>query len=296
MVKYAVARDRACARPCRSGHARAAGVGVVRLGELRVLHHGRHRGLSGVLRHLCRRPASSRRRPPRGSAPITTASVALIAIVSPILGAIADITGIKKKLLLGFMLVGVASTARDGLHRARRLDARVDALRHRQHRRVGHDGVLRLAAAARRAAGRDRPRIVGGLRARLSRRRRAAAPEPRLDPAAADVRLCGRRGGDEGVVRQRGRVVAALLDSAAAARARASGRARSGRARGRQRRSSRRSAGSAAPSARSADTAGLPAVRWRCCSTRTASRRSSAWRRSTAPRSASIRTRRSRRS
>ena len=42
---------------------------------------------------------------------ITTASVALIAIVSPVLGAIADITGIKKKLLLAFMLVGVASTA-----------------------------------------------------------------------------------------------------------------------------------------------------------------------------------------
>src|SRR5262249_25485571 len=41
---------------------------------------------------------------------ITTVSVALIAIVSPILGAIADFTGIKKKLLLGFMLVGVAST------------------------------------------------------------------------------------------------------------------------------------------------------------------------------------------
>src|SRR4029079_19493001 len=42
---------------------------------------------------------------------ITTASVALIAIVSPILGAVADISGIKKRLLLGFMLVGVASCA-----------------------------------------------------------------------------------------------------------------------------------------------------------------------------------------
>jgi UMF1 family MFS transporter len=42
---------------------------------------------------------------------ITTASVALIAIVSPILGAIADISGIKKRLLFGFMLVGVASCA-----------------------------------------------------------------------------------------------------------------------------------------------------------------------------------------
>jgi UMF1 family MFS transporter len=42
---------------------------------------------------------------------ITTASVAIIAVVSPILGAIADFGGIKKKLLLGFMLVGVAAAA-----------------------------------------------------------------------------------------------------------------------------------------------------------------------------------------
>jgi MFS transporter, UMF1 family len=42
---------------------------------------------------------------------ITTASVALIAVVSPILGAIADFTGIRKRLLLLFMLIGVASAA-----------------------------------------------------------------------------------------------------------------------------------------------------------------------------------------
>ena len=42
---------------------------------------------------------------------ITTASVAVIAIVSPILGAIADFGGIKKRLLLIFMLIGVMSAA-----------------------------------------------------------------------------------------------------------------------------------------------------------------------------------------
>ena len=42
---------------------------------------------------------------------ITTASVALIALVSPILGAIADFTGIRKRLLLLFMLIGVSSSA-----------------------------------------------------------------------------------------------------------------------------------------------------------------------------------------
>jgi UMF1 family MFS transporter len=41
---------------------------------------------------------------------ITTASVALIAVLSPILGAIADFTGIRKRLLLVFMLIGVTAT------------------------------------------------------------------------------------------------------------------------------------------------------------------------------------------
>jgi UMF1 family MFS transporter len=42
---------------------------------------------------------------------ITTASVAVIAITSPVLGAIADFSGIKKRLLLIFMLVGVTAAA-----------------------------------------------------------------------------------------------------------------------------------------------------------------------------------------
>ena len=42
---------------------------------------------------------------------ITTISVACIAVGSPILGAIADFTGIKKKLLAIFMMIGVTSAA-----------------------------------------------------------------------------------------------------------------------------------------------------------------------------------------
>jgi UMF1 family MFS transporter len=42
---------------------------------------------------------------------ITTVSVAFIAIGSPILGAIADITGIKKRLLTIFMMIGVTAAA-----------------------------------------------------------------------------------------------------------------------------------------------------------------------------------------
>ena len=44
-------------------------------------------------------------------AAVTTVSVAIIAVASPILGAIADFTGIKKKLLLVFMAVGVTTAA-----------------------------------------------------------------------------------------------------------------------------------------------------------------------------------------
>ncbi|HET9705060.1 MAG TPA: MFS transporter, partial [Vicinamibacterales bacterium] len=40
---------------------------------------------------------------------VTTASVAIVAILSPILGALADYSGIKKKLLAVFMAIGVAS-------------------------------------------------------------------------------------------------------------------------------------------------------------------------------------------
>lgn len=42
---------------------------------------------------------------------ITTASVALIAVMSPILGAVADFTGIRKRLLAIFMMVGVSAAA-----------------------------------------------------------------------------------------------------------------------------------------------------------------------------------------
>ena len=42
---------------------------------------------------------------------VTTVSVAVIAVVSPILGAIADVTGIRKRLLAIFMVIGVMSTA-----------------------------------------------------------------------------------------------------------------------------------------------------------------------------------------
>jgi UMF1 family MFS transporter len=41
----------------------------------------------------------------------TSAAVILVALLAPVLGALADHTGIKKKLLGGFMLLGSVSTA-----------------------------------------------------------------------------------------------------------------------------------------------------------------------------------------
>ena len=42
---------------------------------------------------------------------ITTASIAVVAVMAPVLGALADYSGIKKKLLAAFMIVGVAACA-----------------------------------------------------------------------------------------------------------------------------------------------------------------------------------------
>ena len=161
---------------------------------------------------------------------ITTVSVAIVAVASPILGAIADYSGIKKRLLLGFMMIGVIVVRGDGRHRTRRLAARLDPVHHRQHRRVGDDGVLRLAAAARRAAARDGSGVVGGVRAGVSGRRRAAAGESGVDSPAADLRLCRRHERDEGGVCERGGVVAGLFAAAAAQGARAVAAARRRRA------------------------------------------------------------------
>ena len=51
----------------------------------------------------------------------------------------------------------------DGRNRTRRLAARVDPFHRRQHRCVGQHGVLRFAAATRRARRRNRSRVVRGL-------------------------------------------------------------------------------------------------------------------------------------
>ena len=49
----------------------------------------------------------------------TTLAILVVAIVAPILGAVADATPIKKKLLAIFLAIGAVATAGDVLHLAR---------------------------------------------------------------------------------------------------------------------------------------------------------------------------------
>ena len=112
-----------------------------------------------------------------------------------------------------------AGVGRDVLDRARRLDARAGALRDRQRRRRREHRVLRIAAAAPRLGGSARSRVVGRLRDRLPRRRHPARDQPADDSEARALRhsRCGRRHATH--VRERRRLVGAVLDSAVSARA-----------------------------------------------------------------------------
>ena len=56
------------------------------------------------LRHLRRQRVSSRRRPPRVSRSSPRSRSRVVAIMAPILGALADYSGIKKRLLAIFMM------------------------------------------------------------------------------------------------------------------------------------------------------------------------------------------------
>ena len=95
-------------------------------------------------------------------ATINSVALVVIALVSPVLGAVADYGGTKKRFLAAFMLVGVIAMAGMWFVHTRRPCARgwlfvlVARRRRRQLR------VLRGAAAAHRPAGGDRPGLHRG--------------------------------------------------------------------------------------------------------------------------------------
>ena len=98
------------------------------------------------------RPACRRRWRRRASPTITTVALVAVAVLSPILGAIADYAGDQKEDARRVSRAGRVRHRRHGADWRGRLEAGGRALHARQHRRHRHDRVLRFAAAARRAS------------------------------------------------------------------------------------------------------------------------------------------------
>ncbi len=69
-------------------------------------------------------------------------AIIIVAIVAPVLGAIADNSPVKKRLLGVFMGIGVASCFGNVVDHRGRLGPRADAVHHRQRRRGGQHRVL----------------------------------------------------------------------------------------------------------------------------------------------------------
>ena len=118
----------------------------------------------------------------------------LIALLSPLLGAMADYAGIKKKMLAAFLVLGISSTAAPVLRlpgdwvlaAALFMLANIGVDRH--HR------VLRSRCCPTSRSEEEVDRVsTAGLRARLPRRRPAAGLQPGHDPEADWFGIAGRR-------------------------------------------------------------------------------------------------------
>ena len=118
----------------------------------------------------------------------TTIGLVAIALSAPVLGAISDHTGKRKRMLAAFLGVGAGAVAlmffvgRGDwlLASALFILANIGA----NGSFVFYDAML----PARRETGGDRPRVDGGIRARVRRRGRLAGPQSGLDPEACLVR------------------------------------------------------------------------------------------------------------
>ena len=158
----------------------------------------------------------------------TTIALALVTVLSPMLGTIADFAPVKKRFLARLRGDRRRRHRRDVPDPARRLGARPHAARARQHRRDGVADLLRLAAAAHRARRRARSRVDGRLRDRLSRRRPAARDQSGVDSVAGDVRAARHECRRAPVIPERGDLVGGVLDSAVPRRAGAARPSRAG--------------------------------------------------------------------
>ncbi len=152
----------------------------------------------------------------------TTIALAIIAVLAPILGTLADQAGIKKRLLGGFLLIGVVAVGLMFFIERGEWLLRRGALRGGEHRGQRQLRLLRLVPPAHRHAGGDGPGLDRGIRPGLRRRRDPPGAQSRLDPEAGMVRPAPRARSHSGPADPpypprlplgRG-VVAALLDTA----------------------------------------------------------------------------------
>ena len=138
----------------------------------------------------------------------TTIAVTIVALLGPVLGAVADYRAVKKKLLAVFMAVGVVATL---------LMATIDRGEWAYAALLFVVANIGVAASLvfydsllpHIAAPEELDRVsTSGFALGIPRRRRAPAGEPRLDPEPGDVRPAGHRGRDQAVVCQRRGLVA----------------------------------------------------------------------------------------
>ena len=182
----------------------------------------------GARDHGRPRRARRRARASRSRAPI---SVILVGLTGPVMGAdrrpAREQEALPRRVHRDRRRLGRGAL----LRHVRALGARPRGLRGRQRRGHLEPRLLQRAAAGGRAAPRDRPRLDGRLRARLPGRRPAARRQPGDDLGAGALRDPRRRHRGAAVLRERGRLVGALLDPAAPPRAGARGPRRAGRGR-----------------------------------------------------------------
>ncbi len=238
---------------------RAPRVGHVRLGRVRHADHDHGGGLPHLLRQGGgRRARRGRRHAAARHGQHDRAGHHRARLAGARRGV--GLRGEQEAVPGGFMALGVAAVA--GLffvHTGRpELRAGCSSRRWSAWREVR---VLRGAAAPRRPAGRDRPRLDRRVRPGLRRRRDPAGAQPGLDPEPALVRPAGRartrrgRGDASGAARvpERRGLVAGVLDPAVPAGARAAPPAGGGERAGKTR-SGRPSSGWGRPSASSEAT------------------------------------------
>ena len=241
-------------RAVRESHQEPAHLllGAVRLGQLRVRHHGHGGVLPGVLPEVLEHRSRLHRNHVSAWVMPTRPPASSIALLAPVLGAIGDRGGRRKQFLMAWTLLGVGATG--ALYFVGQGEWLPAALLFVLGTMGFNGGIVfndsLLLDVAKPA--RSRPRFRLRLFARLSRRRRAVPHQRAHGQQARVVWPRGCVGGGARVLPHRRRLVAGVHDPADARRAGAAARSAPGFRGGDSRRDS---ANSAPPSRTCASTA-----------------------------------------